>query len=232
MSVRPIITPLAQRLAEAAGVAWWTLADPPTTVTEGDVLAHLTEIVTGATKTQVRPADAEIDLSSLAASLADALDDLLAEPLESRSAGDHAEVADAELKGGSVAETEPGNTLESGARHLQDQLEAEQHAHTETKAQLAGLQAILKQQQLRAAQLKPLATEIRRIGSALGRANAELERLRPFEGLAGTLQGELEQARADEASARLLCRELQAQISADASRTQRRPRGFFRRRSP
>ena len=258
--MQPNITPFARRLAENAGVAWWTLRSAESEITERDVLAHLTDVVTGITVTgATRPelsgaADTEIDLSSLAASLADALEDLLAGPTDTHEVSAKPSGAAADFTG--LGEFVPGadaaaqsvlneverkpaygeyqtgqdavNSAELG--HVQEQLGAERRAHTEAKVQLGKLEATLKQQQVRAAQLKPLAAEIRRLGSALGVANTELERLRPFEALVGTLQDQLEQALADEARVRLLCRDLQAQIDSDLLAAQQRPRGFFRRR--
>ena len=220
--MQPEITPAARRLAEATGVAWHTLPRADGTITEQGVLEYLSRVVTGdVADTVAAPTGplTAVDFSSLAASLTEAMHELLADSVTAEKV---------------TAETLSGTVTTSGSERLEfrAQLEAEQRAHAATRAQLDKLEATLKRQKILAAQLKPLSAEIRRLGSALGLANAEMERLRPLEGLIGTLQAELKQAQADEASARLLCRELQLQNDLEqAKREQRRRWQFWRRAS-
>lgn len=256
----PDITPLAKRLTEDAGVAWRTLGG---TVTERDVLAYLSDVVTGAAP--VGTDEHEIDFSSLAASLSQAVQDLLAGsdevldkvlddapgqvPYEAATA----KTVTAEAPGANIST--PRTALEHIApRHIasdhaepkpvedtapsqpaepegaQIQLEAERLAHAETRARLSTLETTTQRQKILAAQLRPLSAEIRRLGSALGRANSEMERLRPLESATETLQTQLEQARLEEVRMRLLYRELQAQSDLLGSERRRRRRWLFWRR--
>ena len=242
----PEITPLARRLAEDAGVAWPALEGAEgRTITEREVLEHLTDVVTGTLPTQAE-LSASIDFNSLAASLSEALTELLTEtreaaepvvaeglPAENLISKDStnntaAEPPAAEKVGG----LEPGATTDFGSpEHLQLQLETERRAHAQTKQQLDKFKEAATQQKARAAQLRPLAAEVQRLGSALGVANAEMERLRPLEKLVSSLQAQLEEARADEARVRLLCRGLQAQQDLLEEERKKRPRWQFWRRT-
>ena len=221
----PQITPLARRLAEDAGVAWQTLSgEGDSAITERDVLEHLTQVVTRTLPASAPPTSAPeeaetIDFSLLAASLSEVLRELLiveeeveAPPVSALKA-DHSSAYPA--------------APELDGHHIRALLEAERHAHAETQRQLSTLKEASARQKARAEQLKPLSAEIRRLGSALGVANAEMERLRPLESRVASLQQQLEETRADEARVRLLCRELQERQEWLEEERQRPPRWQF-----
>lgn len=239
----PRITPLARRLAEDAGVSWRTLSgEGNSAITERDVLEHLTQVVTNTlptsappTSTPPTPAPEEaetIDFSLLASSLSKVLEELLAteEEAEAPPVSNLAAVTPSAIP--AAPTTSPAAAASDlDMQHAQMLLEAERRAHAETQRQLGALKESGARQKARAEQLKPLSAEIRRLGSALGVANAEMERLRPLESRVASLQEQLEATRADEARVRLLCRELQERQEWLEEELQLPPRWQFWRRA-
>ena len=230
----PQITPLARRLAEGSGVAWHTLAgEGGDTITERDVLEHLTQVVTNTLPTSTVSTDASttstkeevetIDFSLLAASLSEVLRELLVVD----EGTDTPPIGDPAVDHASADPTDAGLEVQD----IWALLEAERRAHAETQRQLGTLKEAGARQKARAEQLRPLSNEIRRLGSALGVANAEMERLRPLEPRVASLQKQLEETRADEARVRLLCRELQLHQEWLEEQLQKPPRWQFWRRT-
>ncbi len=249
----PQITPLARRLAEDSGVLWHTLAgEDGSAITERDVLEHLTQVIANTLPASVPvtsilppgqpaatppafappapvPEEAEtVDFGLLAESLSKVLEELLAtEEVEVPSIS--APVADSKRAPATSASASPG--AQQNLQHSQMLLADEKRAHAETQRQLDALRESSARQKARAEQLKPLSAEIRRLGSALGVANAEMERLYPLEAQVASLQKQLEETRTDEARVRLLCRELQERQEWLEQELQQSPRWQFWRRA-